>query len=54
MQVTASELYYELLETYFGEYYYLSHAKKKKKNDHKYKPKKLLIKGYDYSAWAKK
>ena len=52
MQDTASELYYELLETYFDEYYYLSHAKWKKKN-HKYKPKKLFIKGYDYSVWRK-
>ena len=42
MHDTASEFYNELLETYYDEYYYLSHAKKKM--NHIYKPKKLFIK----------
>ena len=49
---TASLLYNELLEIYYDEYYYLSHTKRKKMN-RKYKPKKLFIKGYDYSMWSK-
>ena len=40
---TASELYNELLKTYYDEYFYLSHAKSKKL-DRKYKPKKYLLK----------
>ena len=35
---TASELYSELLETYFDEYYHLLDAKRKKKMNLKYKP----------------
>ena len=34
------------------EYYYLSHARRKKM-DRKYKPKKLFIKEYDQSVWPK-
>ena len=52
MHDTALELYNELLETYFDEYYYLSHGKRKKM-DPKYKPKKLFAKGYDYREWSK-
>ena len=48
----ASELYNELLEIYYEEHCYLSHAKRKKMNC-KYKPKKFFIKGYDYSMWSK-
>ena len=48
----ASELYNELLEIYYDEHCYLSHAKRKKMN-RKYKPKKLFIKGYNYSMWSK-
>ena len=49
---TALELYNELLERYFDEYCYLSHAKRTKING-KCKPKNLFIKGYDYSEWSK-
>ena len=44
MHDTASKLYNELLETYFDEYYYLSHAKSKKKMYSKWilTPNKLL------------
>ena len=51
VQDTTSELYNELLEIYYDEYYYLSHAKRKKMN-HKFKPKK----GYDHrkeESWRK-
>ena len=47
----ASELYNELLEIYYDEHCYLSHAKRKKMNC-KCKPKKFFIKGYDYSMWS--
>ena len=43
---TSSELYNELLETYYDEYHYLSHAERKKM-DRKYKTE------YDYSVWSK-
>ena len=52
MHDTALELYNELLETYFDEYHYLSHGKRKKM-DPKCKPKKLFAKGYDYREWSK-
>ena len=52
MHDAASELYNEFLETYYDQYYCLLHAKRKKMN-HKYKPKKLFIKGYNYSMWSK-
>ena len=45
---TAQELFNELLETYFDEYYYLSDAKTKTM-DRKYKPKKLFLEGYNYN-----
>ena len=46
----SSELCNELLGTYFHEYYYLSDAKRKKMN-HKFKPKKLFIERYSYNDW---
>ena len=39
---TASELYNDLLETYFDEYYYLLEAERNKMES-KYKPKKLFL-----------
>ena len=53
MHDTTLELYNELLETNYDEYHYLSLAKKKKKVNRKYKPKKLFINGSDYSVWSK-
>ena len=50
MYDTASELYNVLLETYFDEYCDLSDAERRKV-EHKYKPKSLLLKPYDYNVW---
>ena len=46
----ASELYNELLETYFDEYYDLWDAERKKM-EIKYKPKTLFLKEYSYNDW---
>ena len=51
MYDTALELYNQLLEIYFDEYYYLLDAKSKKMYC-KYETKKLVIKGYDYCVWS--
>ena len=49
---TASELYNDLLQTYFGEYCDLLDAKRSKMNA-KYDPTNLRIDEYDYSEWYK-
>ena len=51
MHDTALELYNQLQEIYFDEYYYLLDAKSKKMY-WKYETKKLVIKGYDYCVWS--
>ena len=51
MHNTASELYDELLETYFDEYYELS-GDKREKVESIYDPKDLFLEGYDYSVWS--
>ena len=50
MYDAASELYNELLGTYFDEYYYLLDSKRKKM-EHKYKPKNLFLNAYNYDDW---
>ena len=51
MYDTSSELYNELLRTYFEEYYcYLSVAERKTV-DHKYRPKKLYLEAYNCKLW---
>ena len=53
MYDTFSELYNDLLETYFDEYYDLSDAKKNKIGP-KYDPANLTLDEYDYNKWYKK
>ena len=50
MYNTASELYNNLLEIYFDEYYELSDARREKLES-KYDPDKLFLKTYDYDGW---
>ena len=45
----ALELYNDLLETYFDEYFELSDAKRKK-IEPKYEPSKLFLEAYNYDA----
>ena len=49
---TASELYNDLLEIYFDEYYELSDAKRDKMKC-KYDPKKLFLETYNYWSGLK-
>ena len=49
---TSSELYSDLLETYFDKYDDLSNVKRSKIN-HKYDSANLTLGEYDYSQWYK-
>ena len=52
MYDSASELYNDLLVTYFDEYNDLSDDKRNKMGP-EYKPEELILEGYDYSVWSK-
>ena len=52
MYNTASELYNDLIETYFDENNHLSDAKRSKKYP-KYYPTNLALGKYNYSEWYK-
>ena len=52
MYNTASELYNDLLQTYFGECCDLLDAKRSKMNA-EYDPANLTLNEYDYSEWYK-
>ena len=52
MSVASSELYNDLLETYFDEYYDLW-DEKGSKIDPKYNPTNLTLDEYDYNEWYK-
>ena len=47
----ASKSYDELLETYYEDYHYDLSVAERKTMDHKYRPKKLPLKVYNYKPW---
>ena len=51
MYDTASELFNDLLEAYYDEYFYLLYAERNKMES-KYKPKKLFLETYNYDGWS--